>query len=67
MKKVELTFPFNPMNSGDFIIASAGARKTKDGPCIRGNLDPKFACRSVVIPETKSTVETTIDISSYNN
>lgn len=62
-----LTFPLNPRNSGDFIIASAGARNTKDGPCMSGNLDPKLACRSVVTPETKSTVETTIDVSSYNH
>ena len=40
---IELTFPFNPRNSGEFIMASAGARNTKDGPCMRGNLDPKFA------------------------
>lgn len=61
------TFPFNPMNSGELIIASAGARNTKDGPCIKGNLDPKDVCRSVVIPDTKSTVETTFEVSSYTH
>ena len=45
-------------------MASAGARKTIDGPCIKGNLVPKDVCKRVVTPDTKSTVETTLDVSS---
>jgi len=49
------------------MIAKAGARYTKEGPCIKGNLDPKFVCNSVVIPDTKSTVDTTAEVSSYTH
>jgi len=49
------------------MIAKAGARYTKEDPCIKGNLDPKFECNSVVIPDTKSTVDTTAEVSSYTN
>lgn len=49
------------------MIASAGARNTKDGPCIKGNLEPNDVCRRVVIPDTKSTVETTLEVSSYTH
>lgn len=47
-------------------MARAGARKTKEGPCIKGSLDPNEECNNVVIPQTKNTVETTFAMSSYN-
>lgn len=48
------------------MMAKAGARKTKEGPCIKGSLDPNEVCNSVVIPHTNNTVDTTFAISSYN-
>ena len=63
--KEKHTFPLSPWNSGELIIANAGARKTNDGPCINGNLEPKDVCKRVVTPETKSTVDTTFEVSSY--
>lgn len=45
-------------------MANAGARKTNDEPCIRGNLDPKNVCSNVVTPDTKSAVDTTFEVSS---
>lgn len=38
-----------------------------DGPCINGNLDPKDVCKSVVTPDTNSTVDTTFAVSSYTH
>lgn len=60
-------FPFKPWNSGELMMAKAGARKTKEGPWIKGSLDPNEVCNNVVIPQTKSTVETTFAISSYKS
>ena len=60
-----LTLSLSPKNSGELIIASAGARYTKDGPCTSGSLVPNNVCNNVVIPETSNTVDTTAAMSSY--
>jgi hypothetical protein len=61
-----LTLSLSPKNSGELIIARAGARYTKDGPCTSGSLVPNNVCSNVVIPETSNTVDTTAAVSSYN-
>ena len=58
------TLSLSPKNSWEFMIASAGARYTKDGPCTRGSLVPMNMCSNVFIPVTSNTVDTTAAVSS---
>ena len=51
-------------NSVEFIIVNAGARYTKDAPCINGNLEPRKVCIKVDKPVNRRTVETTLAVSS---
>ena len=51
-------------NSVALIIVNAGARYTKEAPCINGNLEPRKACNKVDNPVTRRTVETTLAVSS---
>lgn len=60
------TFVVRRSKSVELTIAKTGARYTNEGPCTSGSLVPKDVCRRVVIPETKSTVETTVEASSCN-
>ena len=51
-------------NSVELIIAKAGARYTKEAPCINGNLEPRNVCIKVDNPVMRRTVETTLAVSS---
>jgi hypothetical protein len=58
------TLSLRPKNSRELMIASAGARYTKDGPYTSGSLVPTNMCSNVVIPVTSNTVDTTAAMSS---
>jgi hypothetical protein len=51
-------------SSEEKMMASAGARYTKDAPWINGNLDPKDVCRRVDSPDTMNMLDKTLAVSS---